>query len=482
MKKLFAIFIFSILICTDASARGVTPPTIPGYLYRLRDTEITNPEDDHRLIYSNGKWINSEEVALVNSNKVLSPNFINSSDIDIFVTDSDISFDVNFLDISSNEITKAYFDITNGEPTLLAGEMAYNQSARIFDLGLGNGVTISVGQELVANILNKTGSTISDGTPYGEIWLDSDLIYVSPYVHGWLTKYKPDAPYQVILVGSVITARNTNGAIAVRPTWTGSLKDLYDVNGTPLTEYGQLLIWEPEHNYFDFTRTTNDFHYRHGLANRTDSTISYDFDTQNITVSGTWYYWFNGIKYLGDAISETNPDTTDTYYLYYDSNNEIYYGTTPWNIITDVPISSVYYNADSNEYILFDERHSSDRNRLAHYEFHYNIGAYWHEEAGELYTIKLLENDPNVKYFDRCKFRIPYTYLDKNRFYYPDFMVEYNDGSKIIIEVKPSWKLRHKKYRDPIIAKNIAANKYAKKRGMVFLLFTEKIFIKGGKL
>mgnify|MGYP003624466252 FL=1 len=91
------------------------------------------------------------------------------------------------------------------------------------------------------------------GTPYGEIWADQDILYVSPTIAGYLTNVKPSAPNAQIFIGVVINAHATTGSYFIRPSWRGNITDLDDVDGTPLTTDGQILVWDNINQYFDPT-------------------------------------------------------------------------------------------------------------------------------------------------------------------------------------------------------------------------------------
>ena len=56
------------------------------------------------------------------------------------------------------------------------------------------------------------------GTPYGETWVQGDILYASPSIAGGFTKVKPTAPDNVIIMAAVTTVSATEGVIFVRPT------------------------------------------------------------------------------------------------------------------------------------------------------------------------------------------------------------------------------------------------------------------------
>lgn len=92
-------------------------------------------------------------------------------------------------------------------------------------------------------------------------WLAGDLLYFN-LTTGQLTKTMPSAPDRQILIASVIkeqTGSAENGILLVRPTFGRKLVDLNDVDGTPLTTSGQILVWDNVNQYFDFTENINDY-------------------------------------------------------------------------------------------------------------------------------------------------------------------------------------------------------------------------------
>lgn len=56
------------------------------------------------------------------------------------------------------------------------------------------------------------------GTPFGEVWLAGQILYVSTTIAGGFTNVKPTAPNLSMPIAQVITVHATTGQIAVRPT------------------------------------------------------------------------------------------------------------------------------------------------------------------------------------------------------------------------------------------------------------------------
>lgn len=75
-----------------------------------------------------------------------------------------------------------------------------------------------------------------------------------------------------------------------------------------------------------------------------------------------------------------------------------------------------------------------------------------YDSSFELKALNIFETDSTVESFDRCRLRIPYVRssdgLEHN--YLPDFIVEYKDGSKKIIEIKAKWQTSEKETKEKL--------------------------------
>ena len=93
------------------------------------------------------------------------------------------------------------------------------------------------------------------GTPYGEVWNDGDILWVSPTIPGGLTKVEPQAPNLKIEIAIVIYA-NANGSIFVRPNRYPYLYDIQQVNYSAGTENNlDILFWNNSNQTWDKTNT-----------------------------------------------------------------------------------------------------------------------------------------------------------------------------------------------------------------------------------
>ena len=95
-----------------------------------------------------------------------------------------------------------------------------------------------------------------------------------------------------------------------------------------------------------------------------------------------------------------------------------------------------------------------------------NISVYY-RSSYELRALKILENDDSVISYKCEPFSIPYS---EERTTIPDFLVEYKNMTKCIIEVKPK-RMTNKKN---VSIKILAMKNYAKENDMNFELWTEE--------
>lgn len=95
-----------------------------------------------------------------------------------------------------------------------------------------------------------------------------------------------------------------------------------------------------------------------------------------------------------------------------------------------------------------------------------------------------LESNPDVKYWGSECIEIPYQLLTdgSQHRYFPDFMVEKQDGTKIIVEIKPKAQCckpatkNHWLWNEYVknVSKWTAAKQFCESRGYKFMVLTEK--------
>lgn len=111
---------------------------------------------------------------------------------------------------------------------------------------------------------------------------------------------------------------------------------------------------------------------------------------------------------------------------------------------------------------------------------HYNRGLHVSPIAGECkyrsgWEVKYmvhLDSDPQVSTWSYEKLVIEYVSnqrTKKIRKYYPDFQIEYKDGSKVVVEIKPSRRLDQAK----VVKKIQAAQAWCQSNNMTYKILTE---------
>jgi hypothetical protein len=177
--------------------------------------------------------------------------------------------------------------------TNAVGKLIWNNTDGTLDLGLkGGNVTLQIGQETVARVVNKTGTNITllesnyqavrvtgaigqrpkvdlalanndlnsattlglvtetilnnaegfintsgqvreintTGSLQGETWLDGDILYLSGTVAGQITNIKPFAPIHTVIIGFVEYAHAIHGKIFVKVNNGYELEELHNVS------------------------------------------------------------------------------------------------------------------------------------------------------------------------------------------------------------------------------------------------------------
>ena len=114
---------------------------------------------------------------------------------------------------------------------------------------------IAPGAEGLVTVRGNVSGLGSDGSAYGTSgWTDNQEVYLSTNTLGYVTAVEPEAPFPKILIGNVVSSHGVNGQIYVCVKSFGGIRDLDDINGTPLTESGQFMVYDAARGVFDFTR------------------------------------------------------------------------------------------------------------------------------------------------------------------------------------------------------------------------------------
>lgn len=130
-----------------------------------------------------------------------------------------------------------------------------------------------------------------------------------------------------------------------------------------------------------------------GFENLTDSKMSFNNTTRVFTIEPNtpvteYNIYRNAIKTtINIAKTITLPNTTNEYFIYFDSNNDLAYLNIfdPSLIFDDVYVAVIHYNASQAKMITdkpCDERHGISMSSATHYYAHKTIGAKWIEGLG----------------------------------------------------------------------------------------------------
>lgn len=211
------------------------------------------------------------------------------------------------IDMSQNDLTNVGsidFD-TSPANAGAAARLQWLPQDGTLGLGLdGGNVTLPIGMEQVARVVNKTGSNLTQaayrvvrvstaqgqrlavnfaqansaanaqgtlglvaeninnnnegyitltgqvtginttGSLQGETWADGDALWLSPTVAGGLTKTRPTAPNFKVQIGYVEYAHANNGKIFVRVGEAIGFDDLHNMNQTNSEATGQVMTWQ----------------------------------------------------------------------------------------------------------------------------------------------------------------------------------------------------------------------------------------------
>jgi hypothetical protein len=134
-----------------------------------------------------------------------------------------------------------------------------------------------------------------------------------------------------------------------------------------------------------------------------------------------------------------------------------------------VYIQKQYLTRTTPEYMKKMEARKSKYIKCGYFTSYKNNCEIYFRSSYELYSFILLEHNSSVKQYGTCYFSIPYLFEGKAHRYIPNIMVEYIDGSKAIVEVKPTGRLQT---AVNVIKFEVGA-RYCRENGMQYVIWTE---------
>lgn len=119
------------------------------------------------------------------------------------------------------------------------------------------------------------------------------------------------------------------------------------------------------------------FKVKHGVENRTDSTLAFTDGTRTFEIAptgATFNIALDGVKYAEDGATVVIPDTIGTHFIYYTANDTLVSSLTPWepNSVTKVLIATIYWSGTAGK--IGDERHFWNRGLSWHKWSHDTVG------------------------------------------------------------------------------------------------------------
>jgi hypothetical protein len=150
------------------------------------------------------------------------------------------------------------------------------------------------------------------------------------------------------------------------------------------------------------------------------------------------------------------------------------------NLVLKEKIKAVNIEKYGVENVMFKKEFvdKAHQNQWSNYKRGYfnstkNNNTFFYRSSYELIALEKLELNPLVKAYDSPLFWIEYLNPEDNKIhkYYPDFLIEYTNGEKVLTEVKTEYESK----RPVVQAKSYAAKQYCQEHNITrFECWTEK--------
>jgi hypothetical protein len=166
---------------------------------------------------------------------------------------------------------------------------------------------------------------------------------------------------------------------------------------------GQATVWDSVAAQWD----AQNINTLAGFENQTDSTLAWNDGTRTFTISGTYNFWIQNIKFTKSSpINIVIPNTAGQYFVYFDSTGTLQQSSSVWDITSDLiaPVVTVYWSGTLGE--VGDERHSAYRNRLLNSYLHNTRGTAYGSGLAGTFTNTTLSVTTGIIYDEDIKLTI----------------------------------------------------------------------------
>jgi hypothetical protein len=213
-----------------------------------------------------------------------------------------------------------------------------------------------------------SGTTNGDFLRYnGSNWINDPVNLTTDTVGDYVAK---------LAAGTGITITNNSGEGATpNIAFSGSIDSVSDVVITSAHD-GETLIYNGT-NWVNSSYPTGE---PTGHEDKTQSVISFDESNRRFSIGPaitSFVIWNQGKRHVKTATETIDiPDTSATYYIYYNSSGQLSYKTSFFDLETEAPVAYVYWNeVDNKSYFFADERHGITMDWATHEYLHRTRGA-----------------------------------------------------------------------------------------------------------
>jgi hypothetical protein len=214
----------------------------------------------------------------------------------------------------------------------------------------------------------------SSGTPFGEVWADDNVLYLSAANAGYLTKTKPASPNHLVIVGKVVKAHAEQGIIHFDIANGFETWELHDVDDTPPDTDMQVKTWDTARETYKPDDVISD-NKNSGLVSwgGAGDYFSITADKFKILRAGTGRIWGKLISWAADQETATLSANTANY-IYIDSAGAIQSTTTRSGTLFEDNIVLFIDLFDGTNHVVVREDHPFKYDTSVSNDTHDTIG------------------------------------------------------------------------------------------------------------